>query len=63
MGLGDFGRPGGYFERQVARWIKQYRGAESEHIPAMEALIAELPALIPPTSPSPSRMATTGSRT
>ena len=48
VGLGDFGRPGGYFERQVARWIKQYRGAESEHIPAMEALIEQLPNLIPP---------------
>lgn len=46
-GLGDFGRPGGYFERQVARWIKQYRGAESEHIPAMEKLIEILPRLIP----------------
>jgi aminoglycoside phosphotransferase (APT) family kinase protein len=46
-GLSDFGRPGGYFERQVARWIKQYRGAESEHIPAMEQLISELPKLIP----------------
>ncbi|MGZ5924917.1 MAG: phosphotransferase family protein [Rhizomicrobium sp.] len=46
-GLSDFGRPDGYFERQIARWIKQYRGAESEHIPAMEQLIAELPALIP----------------
>ena len=31
-GLSDFGRPDGYFERQVARWIKQYRGAETEHI-------------------------------
>ena len=48
VGLGDFGRPGGYFERQVARWIKQYRGAESEPIPAMEALIEQLPNLIPP---------------
>jgi aminoglycoside phosphotransferase (APT) family kinase protein len=47
-GLSDFGRAGGYFERQVARWIKQYRGAETETIPAMERLIAELPALIPP---------------
>ncbi len=46
-GLGDFGRPDGYFERQVARWTKQYRGAESEHIAAMEQLIAELPAMIP----------------
>jgi aminoglycoside phosphotransferase (APT) family kinase protein len=46
-GLSDFGRASGYFERQVARWIKQYRGAESEHIPAMEQLIAELPTMIP----------------
>ena len=48
VGLSDFGRAGGYFERQVSRWIKQYRGAESESIPAMEQLIAELPNLIPP---------------
>jgi aminoglycoside phosphotransferase (APT) family kinase protein len=47
VGLGDFGRPGSYFERQIGRWTKQYRGAESEHIPAMEALIEELPRLIP----------------
>jgi len=47
VGLGDFGRPGGYFERQVARWTKQYRGAESEHIPAMEKLIEVLPGMIP----------------
>jgi aminoglycoside phosphotransferase (APT) family kinase protein len=47
VGLGDFGRPGGYFERQVARWIKQYRGAETEAIPAMEALIEVLPSRIP----------------
>ncbi|HEY2750715.1 phosphotransferase [Phenylobacterium sp.] len=46
-GLGDFGRPGNYFERQVARWTRQYRDAESESIPAMEALIAELPGRIP----------------
>jgi aminoglycoside phosphotransferase (APT) family kinase protein len=47
VGLGDFGRPSGYFERQVARWTKQYRGAESEHIPAMEKLIEVLPGMIP----------------
>ncbi|HYE44309.1 MAG TPA: phosphotransferase [Caulobacter sp.] len=46
-GLSDFGRAGGYFERQVARWTKQYRGAETEHIPEMEALIEALPARIP----------------
>jgi aminoglycoside phosphotransferase (APT) family kinase protein len=47
VGLGDFGRPNGYFERQIARWIKQYRDAESEHIPAMEKLIQVLPTMIP----------------
>ncbi|HWF01975.1 MAG TPA: phosphotransferase family protein [Caulobacteraceae bacterium] len=46
-GLGDYGRHGGYFERQVSRWTKQYRGAQSEELPAMEALIAALPGRIP----------------
>lgn len=47
VGLGDYGKAGGYFERQIARWTRQYRGAESEHIPEMEALIEKLPAQIP----------------
>lgn len=47
VGLGDYGRPGNYFERQVARWTRQYRDAESETVPAMDALIEELPARIP----------------
>lgn len=47
VGLEDYGRPTGYFERQVARWTKQYRGAETESIPAMETLIEELPSRIP----------------
>lgn len=46
-GLGDYGRPGNYFERQIGRWIKQYRGAETERIEEMEALIEALPARIP----------------
>ena len=47
VGLADYGRPGNYFERQVARWTRQYRDAQTDDIPAMEALIAELPARIP----------------
>jgi aminoglycoside phosphotransferase (APT) family kinase protein len=47
VGLGDYGRAGAYFERQVARWIKQYRGAETEHIAEMETLIDVLPKMIP----------------
>ena len=47
IGLGDYGRPGNYFERQIGRWTKQYRGAETEVIPEMERLIEELPARMP----------------
>jgi len=47
VGLSDFGRAGGYYERQISRWTKQYRGAQSERIPAMERLIEALPARIP----------------
>ena len=47
IGLGDYGRPGNYFARQIDRWIKQYRGAETDVIPAMEQLIAALPARVP----------------
>jgi aminoglycoside phosphotransferase (APT) family kinase protein len=47
-GLTDFGKPGNYFARQIARWSKQYRASETERIEAMENLIRWLPANIPP---------------
>ena len=47
-GLETFGRPGNYFERQVSRWTKQYRGAETEHMEPMERLIEWLPRTLPP---------------
>ena len=40
VGLTDFGKPGNYFARQIARWSKQYRASETEHIEAMEKLHA-----------------------
>lgn len=49
-GLGTFGRPGNFFERQVARWIKQYRASETERMDDMERLIAWLPATLPAQS-------------
>ena len=48
IGLGDFGKPGNYFARQIHRWTQQYRASETERIEAMERLIAWLPANIPP---------------
>jgi aminoglycoside phosphotransferase (APT) family kinase protein len=49
IGLGDYGKPGNYLERQVARWTKQYRAAETERIEEVENLIAWLPKHIPAT--------------
>lgn len=46
--LQDYGRPGNYFERQVARWSEQYRASELEPIPEMDALMDWLPANMPP---------------
>jgi aminoglycoside phosphotransferase (APT) family kinase protein len=46
-GLGDYGKPGRYIERQVARWTQQYRASETETIDAMERLIEWLPKHIP----------------
>ena len=47
-GLGDYGRPGNYIERQVARWSKQYQAAAAPRIPAMDRLIEWLPHHVPP---------------
>jgi aminoglycoside phosphotransferase (APT) family kinase protein len=48
VGLGDYGKPGNYFARQIDRWSKQYRASETETIEAMDHLIAWLPQHIPP---------------
>ncbi|HJS76022.1 MAG TPA: phosphotransferase family protein [Burkholderiales bacterium] len=50
IGLEDFGKPGNYIERQIARWTKQYQASETERIEAMDNLIAWLPKNIPPSA-------------
>jgi aminoglycoside phosphotransferase (APT) family kinase protein len=47
IGLADFGKPGSYFARQIARWSRQYRASETRRIDSMENLIAWLPENIP----------------
>ena len=48
VGLGDYGRPGNYFARQIARWSKQYQeDADAGRDADMDALVAWLPANIP----------------
>jgi aminoglycoside phosphotransferase (APT) family kinase protein len=46
-GLADYGKPGNYFERQIARWTKQYQASITQPIEAMDRLIEWLPAHIP----------------
>ncbi|MDO7836702.1 phosphotransferase [Sphingobium sp. HBC34] len=48
IGLGDYGRPGNFFERQIGRWSKQYReDVEAGRDETMDRLIAWLEANIP----------------
>ena len=49
VGLGNYGRPGNYFERQIARWSLQYlEDSQAGRDPNMDRLIKWLPAHIPP---------------
>lgn len=49
IGLGEYGKPGSYLERQIARWSKQYtEDVEAGRDPHLEKLIEWLPAHIPP---------------
>jgi aminoglycoside phosphotransferase (APT) family kinase protein len=48
VGLADYGRPGSYFERQLARWDRQYRESPSGPIPEIAALFDWLTAHLPP---------------
>lgn len=46
-GLSDFGVPGNYFERQFARWTKQYAASEVDRVEEIHALIDWLGSRIP----------------
>ena len=51
IGLGDYGRPDGFVERQVARWSKQYAGdVEAGRMDAMDRLLDWLEKNLPPDS-------------
>ena len=47
VGLGDYGKVGGFVVRQVERWSKQYQASRTSEIPSMEALMRWLGANIP----------------
>ena len=47
VGLGDYGRPQAYVQRQLARWSKQYEASKIDEIPEMDRLIEWLGRNIP----------------
>jgi aminoglycoside phosphotransferase (APT) family kinase protein len=52
VGLGDFGRPEGFLERQLRRWKKQLDSSRSRDLPGVEELHDRLAAAVP-VSPTP----------
>jgi aminoglycoside phosphotransferase (APT) family kinase protein len=58
IGLGDYGKAGGFVERQVARWSKQYLGdVEAGRVPTWTGWSTGSASTCPPTA------ATAGSST
>jgi aminoglycoside phosphotransferase (APT) family kinase protein len=47
LGLGDFGKRGNYFRRQIERWTRQWQASRSREIPEIDRLIEWLPSRIP----------------
>jgi aminoglycoside phosphotransferase (APT) family kinase protein len=50
-GLGDFGRPVGFLERQVTRWTRQLESYRQRPLPDLDAVAAWLTAHRPPEAP------------
>lgn len=53
VGLEDYGKPGNYFARQIARWSRQYLASTPEILPSMQRLMDWLPANMPAAGTSP----------
>jgi aminoglycoside phosphotransferase (APT) family kinase protein len=52
VGLGDFGKPDGFLERQVSRWLAQLDRYRTRDLPELEFLTDWLDANRPPMSPA-----------
>jgi aminoglycoside phosphotransferase (APT) family kinase protein len=47
VGLGDFGRPDGFMERQLRRWSEQWLRSKTDDLPALDALRDKLAETVP----------------
>ena len=55
-GLGSYGKPGNYFERQIGRWSKQYQASITQPIAEMDSLMQWLPEHMPAGAGDESRV-------
>src|SRR4051812_13078667 len=51
VGLGEFGHPDGFLERQVRRWGQQWERSKTRQLPAVEELARRLNAALPESGP------------
>jgi aminoglycoside phosphotransferase (APT) family kinase protein len=51
VGLADFGRPGGFLERQVRRWRTQWERSSQRTVPAIDEVATRLERAMPPEQP------------
>jgi aminoglycoside phosphotransferase (APT) family kinase protein len=51
VGLGDFGRPTGFLERQLRRWSEQWERSKGAELPALDELARRLRAALPQSGP------------
>ena len=64
VGLGEFGRPDGFLERQVRRWGEQWERSKTRELPEVDELARRLRAALPDVRARPrSCTATTASTT
>jgi aminoglycoside phosphotransferase (APT) family kinase protein len=47
VGLGEFGRPAGFMERQLRRWVKQWDASKTTDLPALDSLRDDLVSALP----------------
>jgi aminoglycoside phosphotransferase (APT) family kinase protein len=49
VGLEKFGRPDGFVERQIARWIQQWEKSKTRDLPGMQEIARRLADSVPPS--------------
>jgi aminoglycoside phosphotransferase (APT) family kinase protein len=51
VGLGEFGHPDGYLERQIRRWGQQWERSKTRELPGVDELARRLQAALPESGP------------